>query len=523
MYRFSDCYVIEIWCLGSKEPQIFLLMNMTIFAETRKETIECIKLELEQDNIEFLTQQETVENDAQYITSSVWIDFRRMLIREANVLINNFAWCTHCKQSISYFGSTTTRLLEHIKKCPKKPSAVSDGPAKINFKLNDLKDIRDAAARFIVKDCQPFSAIDGEGLLDLCYESVKLGWKNPEMTRADLANAFPSQNTIKPRVHQMAVDGINLLSKKIQHSITNTKRIAATADMWTEPLNSRSTIALTLHFFTIEEATIKLEAHTVDLRELNAPSLTGSVIKKAILEIFLEYGVIEKEVEDYVCMVTDRGPNMLSAVGCFDSEVCLAHLCNNVISQMYKLPEMKDIVTKASALVSYMKRSHAGSLMTSKLKSYPETRFNYVYDMLKSIYDNHAEVYDILKEKENIGRNYQDLTEKVTCLPIDKLKELCDFFIFFKNITTAIEGDKQVTLYKVWPTLRELRAKLLPNEMDTNLIATIKRAGLAYIQKPENERHFTPSTRHRLALFLHPLMNRLSFMSFRGKLFICGF
>lgn len=233
--------------------------------------------------------------------------------------------------------------------------------------------------------------------------------------------------------------------------------------------------------------------------------------------IFNDYGVTESEVDEFVCIVTDRGSNMLAAVSGFDSEVCLAHLCNNVTGQVIKVPEVKDIVVKATALVRYMKTSHTASQMTSRLKSFPETRFNYAYDMLVSIRDNHVEIYDVLKTKEESGRNNRDLTEKITCLPIEKLNEICDFLVFFKNATTSIEGDKHVTLHRVWPVLRELRAKVHPNEMDSDLTAAMKHAGRIYIEKPENVRHFNPSTRHRLALFLHPMMNRLQFLSFRGK------
>lgn len=456
------------------------------------------------------------------MASGVWLDYRRMLVRNANVLVDNYVWCTHCKGMTSYFGSTTSRLLEHQRKCPNKPIVESDEPPKIQFKLNELTEIRDAAAHFIVKDCQPFIAIDGKGLLDLCYASANLGRKYTQMSRADLANAFPSPNTIKIRVKQMAVDGVSWITRKLRHSITNTERIAATADMWTEPLNSTATLALTLHFFSIEEATIVLEAHTVNLLQIDAPSITGNVIKSGILQTFSDYGMNEEEVEEYVCMVTDRGSNMLSAVSCFESEVCLAHLCNNVIGQMMKVPEMKDIVTKATALVRYMKTSHAASQMTSKLKSYPDTRFNYCHDMLESIENNRAEVYDVLRAKEETGRQNRNLTEKITCLPSNKLKDLCGFLSFFKSITTVIEGDKKVTLHRVWPVLRELRAKLQPDEMDSDLIATMKSAGLTYIEKPDNVQYFNPTTRHRLALFLHPLMNRLSFLNFRGRVFIDG-
>lgn len=258
---------------------------------------------------------------------------------------------------------------------------------------------------------------------------------------------------------------------------------------------------------------------------MNELSATGAVIKRAIYSIFLEYGVNEEEVDEYVCMVSDRGSNMLSAFSGLDSAVCLAHMLNNVTQQIMKVPEVKNIVSQATALVRYMKQSHAGSQMTSKLKSYPETRFNYANEMLLSICENHTEVYSVLRSKEESNKNYRGLTDKITCLPIEKLKEICGFLQFFKDATTTIEGDKKVTLHKVWPILRELWTRLQPKEMDSDLIAAMKNVALQYIEKPENDRYFNPSLRHKIALFLHPMMNRLQFLSFRGNSsnFVCSF
>lgn len=250
---------------------------------------------------------------------------------------------------------------------------------------------------------------------------------------------------------------------------------------------------------------------------VDALSLTGPIIKRAIYDVFLDYGMNEEEVNEYVCIVTDRGTSMLSAVNEIESEACKAHLLNNVVQQIMKVPEVKDIVNQASSLVKYMKVSHAASQLTYKLKSYPETRFNYAIETLMSIHDNYTEVFNVLQAKEDISRNNRGLTEKITCLPIEKLKEISDFLQFFKDATTAIEGDKYVTMHKVWPILRALWAKLQPNETDSDLIAAMKEAGLNYIQKTENSRYFNPSLRHKLALFLHPMMNRLQFLGFRGN------
>lgn len=153
------------------------------FTESKEFTLEELKEDIEMGNITFITQQETLEKESLTISSSVWLYFRRMLHTESNKLVENYAWCTNCHQIQPYYGSTTTRLLDHSKRCPNRPIVDADEPAKINFKLCELEPIREAAANFIVKDCQPFSAIDGDGLHDLCFESVKLGWKYPNLIK----------------------------------------------------------------------------------------------------------------------------------------------------------------------------------------------------------------------------------------------------------------------------------------------------------------------------------------------------
>lgn len=347
--------------------------------------------------------------------------------------------------------------------------------------------IRNAAAQFIVRDIRPFYAIEGVGLRELIYSGILLGRKYPRMTRADLKTALPARSTLVSRVHEMADNGLSFLTRKIRHALDYSGRIAATADMWTEPNNSTPILAVTVHFFTAEEAKLRLESYTADVREIKELSITGAVIERAIIDIFVDLGVSADEVYEKVCFVTDRGSNMIAATKNMISEKCVAHLSNNVVGHMLKVGEAKDILSKASALMRYVKTSHTGSLMSSKLKSYPETRFNYAHDMLKSIHDNYTQTHQALFEREQASR-CRNLTEKITCLSTANLKAMYDFLVFFKTATTAIEGDRHVTLHRVWPVLCEMRSLLQSNSTDTDLIAAMKAVGREYIDKPENAR-----------------------------------
>lgn len=499
------------------------LKSVYFSAEEKKFDIADIKGRIEAGDINFMPNNETIETKQQYVKSNVWVDFRRILVPNDSMphgreLVTNFVWCLHCQATVAYHGSTTTRLLDHQKKCPKRPfdKVNEESKATINFKLDELANLKAAAAEFIVLDMRPYFAIEGKGILSLIYAGIQMGLKYPRITLADLRKALPTRNTVVAKVSEMAEKGKSLLTRKLRNAINVSGKIAATTDLWTEPHNSTAILALTVHFFTIEGATIKLETYTADLRKIDAHSITGAIIKDAIFEMFADFGVTGDEVREYVCMVTDRGSNMLAAISELDSERCLAHLCNNVVGHMLKVPEVKEILGKSTNLVRFMKTSHAGSHMTSKLKSFPETRFNYAHDMLQSICSNHEQVFEVLSTKGDATNN--DLTDKITCLPIDKMKSICDLLVFFKNVTTTIEGDKYVTINRVWPVLRKIQSVLQPKSTDCDLVASMKIAGLAYITKPENEKHFTPSMRHKLAVFLHPHMNRLAFLNFLGKL-----
>lgn len=418
-----------------------------IFSVVRTSTNEEIRNALQIDNMGYVMNQETIEKGSTLLQSGVWLDFHRILFLDNNVMVENFVSCIHCNGICAYHGSTTTRLRDHRQKCPKRRKIERDGPSKIAFKSDELVPLHHASAQFIVEDLEPYLAIEGNGLHHLIYEGIQLGLKHPEMTLADLKVALPTRNTVKARVKDMTIVGTNYLARKVRNSLDHVGKIAATTDMWTKPNNSSSIITLTLHFFTIDETKLNLECFTADLVEVPQLTVTGSVVKQAILDMFATLDVTGDEVQKNVCMVTDRGSNMLSAMADIDSEVCTSHLGNNLVGHMLKVPEAKEILHKASALVTYFKKSHVGSQMDSELKSYPETRFNYANDMLKSIHDNYTEAYDVLLEKQNVTKVH-GLTDKITCLSQEKLKAMCDFLVFFKKLTNAIEGDKNVTLHR---------------------------------------------------------------------------
>lgn len=77
--------------------------------------------------------------------------------------------------------------------------------------------------------------------------------------------------------------------------------------------------------------------------------------------------------------------------------------------------------------------------------------------MLRSIIDNHQELYQLLQaQRSSTASNSLDKLSRLTMTEIDPI---CDFLSFFKNLTTSVEGDQEVTPYKYWPSLREIEIK----------------------------------------------------------------
>lgn len=105
----------------------------------------------------------------------------------------------------------------------------------------------------------------------------------------------------------------------------------------------------------------------IELCEMKCDSMTAAEIRHKIVESFANFEISEGEVLRYVTFVTDRGSNIRAAIDDFANEICLAHFVNNIVSAMVHIDSIKPIVKDAASLVRYVKTSHIGSQLTSKL------------------------------------------------------------------------------------------------------------------------------------------------------------
>lgn len=476
-------------------------------------SLEDLKNKYDKNEIRSVAYSEILTKDSKEVTSQVWEQFNRLLDTVTKIIVLSYVICTHCESFVHFNGSTTTALWRHKKICPANSN--DNKRARIDFKSEDLVPLRNAAAKFVCLDFRPAFAVEGKGLCEYIYTCIQLAKKYPNMMFNDLLRAMPSRNTVTTHIQSLASETIVSVSQMLQEAITECGCIKITSDLWTDKMNSTPFITITAHFFVLTATALQLKSLVIELREMAYERMTGPNIKEAIVDSFAQFGIHMEHLLNNACFVTDRGGNMLSAVKDFESHACLAHLCNNVVKEMLDVAEVKKIVTNASSLVKYIKASHIGSQLTYKLKSHIETRWNSTYDMMMSIIENYQEVFHLLQTKDsNQGSNVLD---RLTCLPMNEMKAICQLLVFFKNVTSLVEGEKYVTLHNYWLTIREMKKILKINRSDTDLVKAMKNAALRYIQSSESSGSFQISHRHKMAVFLHPQAKGLSFANASEK------
>lgn len=94
-------------------------------------------------------------------------------------------------------------------------------------------------------------AIQGEGLLDLCYAVMKFGQKHRKATRKDLEEALPTRNTVKATTTSIASEKREAITKIIKKAIV-AGGIAATTDTWTDNYHHTTYICVVAHICVYE-------------------------------------------------------------------------------------------------------------------------------------------------------------------------------------------------------------------------------------------------------------------------------
>jgi hypothetical protein len=135
------------------------------------------------------------------------------------------------------------------------------------------------------------------------------------------------------------------------------------------------------------------------IHDFSDTSHTANFLTKEIEKVLVDIGI-----EKFVGIVTDAGSNINLARKQISQKYlhilnirCIAHSLNLITKDLIKHPFASKIIQYCKVLVTYFKKSHLpNNLLESKiseinilgggLKTYIDTRWTTVYEMLKSVY-----------------------------------------------------------------------------------------------------------------------------------------
>ncbi|KAK7909453.1 hypothetical protein WMY93_014137 [Mugilogobius chulae] len=275
-------------------------------------------------------------------------------------------------------------------------------------KLSELaKEALDAClVDMIIKDCQPFSIVEGEGF----REFVKL---------AAPTYVLPSRKSLKAMVEKKYVEE----KEKAKADVKEATAVCLTSDMWTS-LHMDAYLAVTCHF---------------------------------------EWAIKEK----VNCLVTDGAQNMIACGRELQMRhtICIAHALNLVVKKaMEQTQGLQDIRERARKIVGYFRSSTLAkeqlttcqTLMSKpqhKLIQEIETRWNSTYDMMARLYE----------QREPVGASLATLHTNV--LPLSSadyltIQECLTVLSPMKSATEELSAEKAISGSKIIPLVRMLRHNL---------------------------------------------------------------
>lgn len=214
-----------------------------------------------------------------------------------------FYKCKECSKDIN--GTKPSNLDLHLQKHEEIYSKISDDDIIERKRLKLLLD----CVEFIAVDGNPFSRLQGSGLLSMLEKTLKeleQAGRGVNLTRAELIE-------VKEMLHTTAEN----IREKIRGELKN-RLFSLMIDITTK--RRRSILGVSAQFIDNGKHVIR----SIGMLELNE-SHTGEYLAKIICGLLIEYGVNPQQV---ISITTDNGANVVKMVRDMPTEMIALECCN---------------------------------------------------------------------------------------------------------------------------------------------------------------------------------------------------
>lgn len=320
----------------------------------------------------------------------------------------------------------------------------------------ESKKITDAIVNFIIMDNRPFSTVEGKGFLQLMRVVCPL-------------YKVPSRETIKSRID----DKYDAISNIFKTYIINAESYCMTYDIWTETMQNKSFVGVTVHFLEKSE----LLSGTIGVFELTE-SHTSAYVTEKLQDIFTEWNI---SIDKVSAVITDNDSTVMKVSRNMFGEKkiipCFAHAINLVVTKSIEdAKDCSELIGKVRDIVKFIQRSVNASdelrkrqiemgLIEGQIKEMildVRSRWTSCFYMLQRFMELVSIVGEILLTRPEAPPMISN--SEIVCI-----KEMVELLCPFEKLTKEISGDSYVTVSKVIPVVSCVR-KLVETTKPTNEI-----------------------------------------------------